>query len=64
MVIGIVVSVMEQENELARKQKAKEDAAEHDLEEEPTLSDLLVHIKGLQQQVEQLGAQTTKQEKK
>ncbi len=63
MVIGIVVSVMEQENELARKQKAKEDAAEHDLEEEPTLSDLLVHIKGLQQQVEQLSAQTSKQEK-
>ena len=63
MVIGIVVNVMEQENELARKEKAALEAAEHEQEheEEPTLSDILIHIKGLQRQVEQLSSHTTKQ---
>ena len=66
MVIGIVVNVMEQENELARKEKAALEAAEHEQEheEEPTLSDILKHIKSLQQQVEQLSPQSAQLEKK
>lgn len=47
MVIGIVVNVMEQENEKARKAEAQEN-------HEPTLNDVMVELKSLRHEVNQL----------